>query len=174
MRSGFTRLCSFFLAVVLMIMGLTSIAFATDEYVQKPTFWNWLNNQGGIFNGVVAYKAGFACPNTEDGYHRASSYYRTTRGGLYKCICDYCNADFNAYESDLDLSYQDQVSELPAQTYNSDGSLFIIPSHNRMYATYVGSRLFYYFLCEHCDSSFIETSSYFNHTHDCSDNSVVF
>ena len=135
MRTSLIRLFALFVVATLITVGSTQAVFAVDEYIQKPTFWNWVSNQGNILNGIVAYGLGLACPNTEDGYHRASEPLTTSqRAGrtVYSCICDYCATRFDAFEDDLNQSYQEQTSELPAQGYTSDGGLvfpFEVISH---------------------------------------------
>ena len=179
MRGSLTRLFSLLLSVVVILFSMTSLAFAAgDEYIQKPTFWHWLNNQGGILNGVIAYSMGKACPNTEDGYHRSSERKGVISGNygtMYSYYCDYCGEKFDAYNNDLTQSYQEQVSELPAQAYNSDGSLLLVASHKDMYAQYVHSgmsvRYYYFAVCEHSTKEINDNRC--NSKIDCSNNSIV-
>lgn len=120
-----------FLSLVLSFLILASLlippVWANEvEYVQESTFWHWLNKQGGIFNGIIAYGLGKACPESPDGYHRSSS---TLGAGMlwkddqYQCVCDYCHQHFWAVESDVKQSYADYVETLPAQGYTSAGRL---------------------------------------------------
>ena len=71
---------------------------------------------------------GRVCPKSEDGYHHANSYQFDRGNGYYTCICSYCGHEFEAYESDLQQSYQQQVDSLPAPGYNSAGRLVWQPS----------------------------------------------
>lgn len=114
-RSQFLSLvCSFLVLVSLMVPAVSA---SEVEYIQESTFWHWLNKQGGIFNGIVAYGLGKACPESPDGYHRSSS---TLGAGMlwkddqYQCVCDYCHQHFWAVESDVKQSYDDYVETLPA------------------------------------------------------------
>lgn len=136
-KTGF-RFFSVLLSVLVLCVSLCGTAFGADiEYIQKPTFWHWLNGQGSILNGIVAYGLGQACPNSDDGYHRSSSYeYESSLRGGYRCICDYCGAKFTAYETDLQQSYNDYVETLPASGYTSDNGLIwrpIIEDVDRFY-----------------------------------------
>ena len=145
-----------FLSLVLSFLILASLlippVWANEvEYVQESTFWHWLNKQGGIFNGIVAYGLGKACPESPDGYHRSAS---TMGEGMlwkddqYQCVCDYCHQHFWAVESDIKQSYNDYVETLPAQGYNSSGGLLWSPSHGSSRAGFVrGSTSYVY--CEH-------------------------
>lgn len=83
------------------------------------------------------------CPNTEDGYHRATSYeeYKKPLIGdpYYSCICEHCGHTFKAYETDLKQSYETQVSEMPATGYNSEGRLIWNP-----FADFDGTGKYYF------------------------------
>ena len=125
-----------FLSLVLSFLILASLlippVWANEvEYVQESTFWHWLNKQGGIFNGIVAYGLGKACPESPDGYHRSAS---TMGEGMlwkddqYQCVCDYCHQHFWAVESDIKQSYNDYVETLPAQGYMSSGGFIWYPT----------------------------------------------
>ena len=71
---------------------------------------------------IIGYSFGTGvCPNSEDTYHHSSSYVYEKENGYYKCICSICGQTFTAYESDLQQSYEAQVSELPADNINSQG-----------------------------------------------------
>ncbi len=125
-----------FLSLVLSFLILASLlippVWANEvEYVQESTFWHWLNKQGGIFNGIVAYGLGKACPESPDGYHRSAS---TMGEGMlwkddqYQCVCDYCHQHFWAVESDIKQSYDNYVETLPASGYTSAGGLMWQPT----------------------------------------------
>ncbi len=60
----------------------------------------------------------------------ASSYFHEGNVGgevRYRCICDYCGDSFTAYASDLQQSYNSQVSELPSPSLDSEGYLLWYP-----------------------------------------------
>lgn len=134
------KIVSFLLIAVFLILPVSAASSSgTDvEYIQKSSFWNWLAGKPGTdWNKFVGYTFGNSCPNSEDGYHHASSYERpignwTVESGYYKCICDLCGAEFKAYEKDLQQSYDAQVAELPATGYTSDDSLLFTLEHKRM------------------------------------------
>lgn len=128
------KIVSFFLIAVFLITPVSAASSSSSdvEYIQKASFWTWAAGQNEFLHGLVG-STGASCPSAEDGYHHASSYRRpeASWGGLtgyYKCICDLCGAEFKAYESDLQQSYDAQVAELPATGYSSDGGL-LIPYH---------------------------------------------
>lgn len=86
-----------------------------------------------MFSGVpilkefLGYTAGLVCPESDDGYHHASSYEVDRESGYYNCICDVCGWPFLAYETDLQQAYETQVSELPATGVTSSGGLLYNP-----------------------------------------------
>ena len=123
------KIVSFFLIAVFLITPVSAASSSSSdvEYIQKASFWTWAAGQNEFLHGLVG-STGASCPSAEDGYHHASSYRRpeASWGGLtgyYKCICDLCGAEFKAYESDLQQSYEAQVAELPATGYQSNGAL---------------------------------------------------
>jgi hypothetical protein len=132
------KIISFLLIAIFFIVPVSATSSPSSgvEYIQKSSFWTWAAEQNGFLHGLIG-STGASCLNSEDGYHHASSYKRpeASWGGLtgyYKCICDLCGAEFTAYESDLQQSYEAQVEELPATGYKSDGKLLItvpISSH---------------------------------------------
>ena len=128
-----------FLSLVLIIFLLFSIvmpikAVSGDdlEYVQKPDFWTWIAGSGSILHEFVGHTMGKVCPNSEDGYHHASSYEDIGTlwlDGYFLCRCDFCGHQFTAYASDLQQSYENQVEEMkkgkkPTQI-TSSGSFII-------------------------------------------------
>ncbi len=125
------RITYFLLIAVFLIIpvGATSSSHADVEYIQKSNFWTWAAGEPGTgWNKFIGYTFGVSCPNSEDGYHHASSYRRPEASwggptGYYKCICDLCGAEFTAYEKDLQQSYEAQVEELPAQSITAAGKL---------------------------------------------------
>ena len=133
------KIVSFLLIAVFLIVPVSAASSSgTDvEYIQKSSFWTWAAGKGKPLNGIIGNIFGAVCPNSEDGYHHASSYERpignwTVESGYYKCICDLCGAEFKAYEKDLQQSYDAQVAELPATGYTSDDSLLFTLEHKRM------------------------------------------
>lgn len=169
-----------FLSLVLSFLILASLlippAWANEvEYVQESTFWHWLNKQGGIFNGIVAYGLGKACPESPDGYHRSAS---TMGEGMlwkddqYQCVCDYCHQHFWAVESDIKQSYNDYVATLPATGYDSSGGLRWSPSHDLSRACFIRGST-YYVYCEHNGGQANGVvSGLFSYSFDCSNNFV--
>ena len=133
----FRPFCAIFVAIC--VFCLSSVAVLADdssdpddgkEYVQKASIFNWMANNldnSSFWYGITGYHFGAFCPETEDSYHRASSYIKSGVSVLgatyYECTCDYCGAFFTAYESDLKQSYEAQVSEMPAPGYSSNGEL---------------------------------------------------
>ena len=103
------------------------------DYTNKDTFWNWVAGSGGIVQDVVGLACGSACPSSDDGHHHAKSYLKGTKDGVYRCICTYCGASFNAYASDLDDAYTKHVKSLPARGYGSDGSLYVSSNHEKSF-----------------------------------------
>ncbi len=137
MSNYFRRLCALFLSTFLFLTFSFSV-FADDsentgdaDYKQKSNFFHWISKDSSVLSNIVGYSLGALCPETEDGYHRASSYQYTFESLLgdtyFRCICTECGEGFNAYETDLKQSYETQVSEMPATGYNSDGSFLIRP-----------------------------------------------
>lgn len=112
------------------MFGFSSVVVLADEsedpgnsgYIQKASIWHWLAGPSSIFHEYFGYSFGVVCPESEDGYHRASSFERieeSSEGDIYfHCICTQCGHDFTAYESDLKQSYEAQVSEME-DTYHT-------------------------------------------------------
>lgn len=141
-----------FLLVAVFLMAPVSAASSSGndvEYVQKSNFWTWVAGKDSFLHDFIGHTFGKVCPNSDDGYHHASSYERpignwTAETGYYKCICDLCGAEFKAYEKDLQQSYDQQVSSLPATGYNSSGSLiwYVGISDLELSLSILGSRSF--------------------------------
>lgn len=142
MQKYLKRICAIFVAICVFCLSSVSV-LADDssnpddkEYIQKVGFYH-LFAGSEMCRKFVGYTTGQICPNTEDGYHRASSYeeYKKPLIGdpYYSCICEHCGHTFKAYESDLKQSYEAQVAEMPATEYNSDGSLLLYPSDSCLY-----------------------------------------
>ena len=55
-------------------MPIKAVSGDDLEYVQKPDFWTWIAGSGSILHEFVGHTMGKVCPNSEDGYHHASSY----------------------------------------------------------------------------------------------------
>lgn len=116
------------LVVVVLLVSLFVPAFAVSpDYKQKSTFWHWAAGKWSPLNDIMGHSLGLVCPDSDDGYHHASSYYSSSQldngETVYKCVCTYCGHEFLAHESDLGQSYQEQVSALPAPGYSSSGEL---------------------------------------------------
>ena len=126
MKRNIFRFLSVIVAVVLLAaLSLPSFASAGSQYEQKVSFWDWIAGKGSILNGFVGNTVGRVCPKSEDGYHHANSYQFDRGNGYYTCICSYCGHEFEAYESDLQQSYQQQVESLPASTITQN-SLYML------------------------------------------------
>ena len=103
-----------------------------------------------MFSGVpilkefLGYTAGLVCPESDDGYHHASSYEVDRESGYYNCICDVCGWPFLAYETDLQQAYETQVSELPATGVTSSGDLLVVLYPSYMSVQFTSGRDDYY------------------------------
>lgn len=117
------------LMVVMFLVFLCVPAFAASgfTYEQKVGFWEWASHFP-VLKQFAGYATGTVCPKSEDQYHHANSYQVDKGNGYYTCICSYCGQTFTAYESDLKQSYRQQVSDLPAPVYGSDGSIYVLPT----------------------------------------------
>ena len=136
MQKHLKQICTIFMAI--WVFCFSSISVLADdssnpddkEYIQKVGFYH-LFAGSAMCRKFVGYTTGQICPNTEDGYHRATSYeeYKKPLIGdpYYSCLCEHCGHSFKAYEIDLKQSYEAQVSGMPATGYNSDGSFLIRP-----------------------------------------------
>lgn len=127
----FLAICVFYFSAVAVWADDSSSSDAGKEYIQKISFWHMFG-ESALCRKIIGYSfMGEICPKTEDGRHCASSYEKIKKPLLgdiyYKCICDYCGASFDAYESDLKQSYEAQVEEMPATGYNSEGRLIWNP-----------------------------------------------
>lgn len=106
--------------------GISARGVNTKEYKQQATFWTMFSGVP-ILKEFLGYTAGLVCPESDDGYHHASSYEVDRESGYYNCICDVCGWPFLAYETDLQQAYETQVSELPATGVTSSGGLIWRP-----------------------------------------------
>ena len=106
--------------------GISARGINTKEYKQQATFWTMFSGVP-ILKEFLGYTAGLVCPESDDGYHHASSYEVDRESGYYNCICDVCGWPFLAYETDLQQAYETQVSELPATGVTSSGGLLFNP-----------------------------------------------
>lgn len=129
--------------VKILTVSVFPVGATNNEYVSSGSFWNWIADHGKFVQSVTGYFPGSgSCPSSEDTYHHASSYQKegNVDGDIrYWCVCDYCHQSFTAYESDLQQSYEAQVEELPAPSYNSDGSLYIQGVHDGIRVQNAGS-----------------------------------
>lgn len=121
------------IVVLALLLPLTfSVAASAEsgkEYVQKSSFWQWA---GSGIQKIIGYSFGAACPNSDDSYHHASSYYGLDIDQhFYRCICTYCGAHFTAYESDLQQSYNTQVEDIQDEygttEFGSKGFILPVP-----------------------------------------------
>lgn len=103
------KIVSFLLVAMFLTVPASAASSDADvEYVQKSSFWTWIAGKDSFIHNYVGHTWGAVCPNSDDGYHHASSYERpignwTQESGYYKCICDLCGAKFDAYEKDTKL-----------------------------------------------------------------------
>lgn len=103
-------------------------------------FWDMMTGQEhdmffDYWKNFVGYLAGEECPSSPDKYHHGNvpvggigvfgSGGTDDNGKFVWHTCDYCGEQFKVYASDLQQSYDAQVAELPASSYNSDGSLLV-------------------------------------------------
>lgn len=127
------RILSVLLTFALVSIS-TPLSFAADEveYISRDTFWNWAAGRNGVVKQIINFAGGLGtCSKSDDTYHHASSYLHegSAEGeARYRCICDYCGNSFTAYASDLQKSYDAQVSKLPAPGVNSEGYLYFYPT----------------------------------------------
>lgn len=139
MKRNITRFLSVAVSVVLLVV-LCVPAFASSglQYEQKVTWWHWVTNVP-FLKDIAGYTLGEVCTKSEDGYHHANSYQEDLQDGYYKCVCTYCGHEFTAYESDLNQSYQEQVSDLPVSCITSNGSFVWYPM-----SSFKGSGSYYF------------------------------
>lgn len=114
----------FVLVAVVLLAALCVPAFAASgsSYEQKVGWWEWVTHFP-VLKEIWGYASGAVCPKSDDGYHHSSSYEIDRGNGYFTSICSFCGQKFKAYESDLQQSYQQQVSDLPATSITSSGSL---------------------------------------------------
>lgn len=145
------RIISVFSAFVI-IFSCCSLAYAdivdSGSYIAS-NFWDFLQGKEFDYNAdfwknVTGYFVGQECPSSPDKYHHGpkpafgSGTGGSDENGRFSwVICDHCGKQFKVYssfvggsgggfgKSDLQQSYEAQVAELPAPSYNSDGSLLI-------------------------------------------------
>lgn len=158
MKKRIGQVFSLALAVALMIaMAIPVHADVSDAagYVVGE-FWDMMTGQEhdmffDYWKNFVGYLAGEECPSSPDKYHHGNvpvggigvfgSGGTDDNGKFVWHTCDYCGEQFKVYASDLQQSYDAQVEELPAPSYNSDGSLKIpltVTGHYRVISGYGG------------------------------------
>lgn len=123
MKKGAYRLCSVFLAALILSVVVAPVCAVETDYFSKDTFWRWMAGSGGVVQKIIGYSFSSACSASDDGYHHASSYTREGKDGTYQCNCIYCGDVFIATESDIKQSYNDYVETLPAPGYTSTGGV---------------------------------------------------
>lgn len=136
MKKGAYRLCSVFLAALIVSVVVAPVCAVETDYFSKDTFWRWMAGSGGVVQKIIGYSFSSACSASDDGYHHASSYTREGKDGTYQCNCIYCGDVFIATESDIKQSYDNYVETLPATGYTSDGSLQYSPVHDYFELSY--------------------------------------
>jgi len=151
----------------LIIEGASVVPSFGDWVVgSMQSFGYWMN---GFFDKDICQNSG---PGG-DGRHIIEPRLTTINGKLGNYyICQNCGKSAGEV---FEPAYQEQVSELPAQAYNSDGSLILVASHKDMHAQYVYSGMsvhYYYFAaCEHSTKEINDNRC--NSKIDCSNNSIV-
>lgn len=175
----FKGIISCFLSFAIAISTLCVPAYAAidpglliDGAAVAADFGDWVIGSLQSFNywvyGTILDKD--VCPRsgpTGNGRHIFEAQHTTINGKLGNYyVCKNCGKSAGEV---LEPAYQDQVSELPAQTYNSDGSLYLTPAHKYIYAGYGYSTNIA--SCEHSGST--ASSSYCNSVFDCSSYSMI-
>jgi hypothetical protein len=128
LKKGAYRLCSVFLAALILSVVVAPVCAVETDYFSKDTFWRWMAGSGGVVQKIIGYSFSSACSASDDGYHHASSYTREGKDGTYQCNCIYCGDVFIATESDIKQSYDDYVETLPAPSYTSTGRFIWQPT----------------------------------------------
>ena len=133
-----------FLAVAIAVISFVP-AFALDPGVivdgaaVAPSFFDWAigsmqsfgNWMNGFFNENVCQAAG----PTANYRHIFEVQYTMSNGKMgYYNICKNCGMSAGEV---LEPAYQEQVSELPAQAYNSDGSLLLDRKSTRLNSSHI-------------------------------------
>lgn len=152
MKKSVLRFCSGLLAVILLSVTVVPCYAVTDEYTSTGTFWSSLKEKWWLGFGskfLIGQLADSACSVSPDSRHHGSlKTYVQNSDGSYTAICNYCSADFPVYDADLSAAYDNYVETLPAQGYNSDGSILWSPKINFMAFWWKANPSSYYY-CPH-------------------------
>lgn len=119
---------------------------ATSGYTGAVTGWwdkllyQWTQNHspywwGDTVQSIAGFASGEVCGSSPDAVHHASSVaddkmYESSKGNFVLATCIYCHDRFRVYASDLQKSYESQVSDMPVTGYGSSGNLVWYPSFN--------------------------------------------
>lgn len=133
MKKVVYRLCSAFLAVLILSVSVTPCYAASDKYTSTGTFWQAVADKW-CFNGtfiptVIGTVSDKVCSKSGDKKHHGSlKSYDQNPDKSYTAICDFCSAEFPVYDADLSAAYDDYVETLPAPGYTSTGRLIWQPT----------------------------------------------
>ena len=128
MKKSVYRLCSAFLAVLILSVSVTPCNAASDKYTSTGTFWQavadkWYFN-GTFIPAVIGTVSDKVCSESGDKKHHGSlKSYEQNSDKSYTAICDFCSAEFPVYDADLSAAYDNYVETLPAPGYTSTGGL---------------------------------------------------
>ena len=128
MKKSAYRLCSAFLAVLILSVAVVPCYAASDKYTSTGTFWQAVADKW-YFNGtfiptVIGTVSDKVCSESGDKKHHGSlKSYEQNPDKSYTAICDFCSAEFPVYDADLSAAYDDYVQTLPAQGYTSAGRI---------------------------------------------------
>lgn len=139
----FCSIISCFLAITILISSSMVTAHAAVTNPFTSDFWQWLGN--GISNetaGSVGFDdylksvfstkdSGCTSSQSKDGYHYwklVSDLPVSTVTGRFRVKCDWCGMYYSDYSScdperEAETAYSDYVNTLPAQGYDSAGTL---------------------------------------------------
>ena len=144
----FCSIISCFLAITILISSSMVTAHAAVTNPFTSDFWQWLGN--GISNetaGSVGFDdylksvfstkdSGCTSSQSKDGYHYwklVSDLPVSTVTGRFRVKCDWCGMYYSDYSScdperEAETAYSDYVNNLPAQGYDSAGTLLWQPN----------------------------------------------
>lgn len=133
------------MAIQLITLAAAPV-FAFDSGTTSASYWDWITSvpsRGGGFTNVSSGSFGQVCSDSPDGLHHSDSLGHSgsydSNGRYTICTCKHCGDTYKVYASDLQQSYDAQVSELPADNINSAGlsNFYITGWTYRPYSSYV-------------------------------------
>lgn len=154
MKGLYKRIISGVLVLVTMFLMCSPVAFASSEgslqSYQPETFWGWLqsvdNSSWNFWKSLLDKDICPKSPNT-NGRHEFVKTHTTVDGKTgYFYVCKHCGKSAGEVGEE---AYQQQVSDLPAPGYNSDGSLLWSPKIECFYLVYWPNRSYYVAGCQH-------------------------